>query len=66
MASSIPASEHSVMTSWPSEQEAMQNMIRQFGTGTFACVMDSYDYVEVRCTSRLLMLAVVSITLHLC
>lgn len=27
-------------------QEAMENMIRQFGDGVFACVMDSYDYVR--------------------
>ncbi|KAK9816981.1 hypothetical protein WJX72_007792 [[Myrmecia] bisecta] len=44
--SSIPATEHSVMTSWPSEKEAIENMIIHFGTGLFACVMDSYDYAE--------------------
>jgi nicotinamide phosphoribosyltransferase len=36
--------EHSVMTAWPSERAAMLNMIDHFGEGTFACVMDSYDY----------------------
>ena len=30
VASSVPASEHSVMTSWQSEEEAVQNMITQF------------------------------------
>jgi hypothetical protein len=44
---SIPATEHSVMTSWPSEREAILNMISQFGSGLFACVMDSYDYAKV-------------------
>eukprot|EP01125_Pyxidicula_operculata_P021403 TRINITY_DN822_c0_g1_i1.p1 TRINITY_DN822_c0_g1~~TRINITY_DN822_c0_g1_i1.p1 ORF type:complete len:491 (+),score=96.17 TRINITY_DN822_c0_g1_i1:1528-3000(+) len=43
---SIPATEHSVMTSWPSESAAIRNMIRNFGGEgkVFACVMDSYDY----------------------
>jgi nicotinamide phosphoribosyltransferase len=43
---SIPATEHSVMTSWRSEREAIQNMIDHFGRegAVFACVMDSYDY----------------------
>lgn len=41
---SIPATEHSVMTSWPSERQAISNMISQFGSGIFATVMDSYDY----------------------
>ncbi|KAG0226858.1 hypothetical protein BGW41_004071 [Actinomortierella wolfii] len=41
---SIPASEHSVMTSFKTEQEAMEAMIAQFGEGVYACVMDSYDY----------------------
>lgn len=41
---SIPATEHSVMTAWPTEQEAIENMIQKFGTGLFATVMDSYDY----------------------
>ena len=44
VAQSIPATEHSVMTSWPSEELAIQNMIKHFGTGFFACVLDSYDY----------------------
>ncbi|KAL4447532.1 hypothetical protein ABPG75_004751 [Micractinium tetrahymenae] len=41
---SIPATEHSVMTSWPSERQAISNMISHFGEGVFATVMDSYDY----------------------
>ena len=44
---SIPATEHSVMTAWQSERQAIENMIETFGTGFFACVMDSYDYEEV-------------------
>jgi nicotinamide phosphoribosyltransferase len=44
---SIPASEHSTITSWGSEREveAYKNMIEQFaGEGKiFACVSDSYD-----------------------
>ncbi|GBF95014.1 nicotinate phosphoribosyltransferase [Raphidocelis subcapitata] len=44
VASSIPATEHSVMTAWPNEAAAISNMVEKFGTGVFACVMDSYDY----------------------
>lgn len=44
---SIPATEHSVMTAWPNEREAILNMISHFGSGIFACVMDSYDYAKV-------------------
>jgi len=44
VAQSIPATEHSVMTSWPSEEAAILNMIKHFGDGVFACVLDSYDY----------------------
>lgn len=43
---SIPATEHSVMTSWPSEKDAISNMISHFGKGLFACVLDSYDYTN--------------------
>eukprot|EP00195_Chlamydomonas_chlamydogama_P007155 CAMPEP_0202896810 /NCGR_PEP_ID=MMETSP1392-20130828/5728_1 /ASSEMBLY_ACC=CAM_ASM_000868 /TAXON_ID=225041 /ORGANISM="Chlamydomonas chlamydogama, Strain SAG 11-48b" /LENGTH=503 /DNA_ID=CAMNT_0049582287 /DNA_START=382 /DNA_END=1893 /DNA_ORIENTATION=+ len=46
VAQSIPATEHSVMTAWPTERAAMENMIENFGTGVFACVMDSYDYAK--------------------
>lgn len=42
---SIPASEHSTTTSWGRENEfeAYNNMLMKFGSGTFACVIDSYD-----------------------
>ncbi|HAA90881.1 MAG TPA: nicotinate phosphoribosyltransferase, partial [Rhodospirillaceae bacterium] len=46
---SIPAAEHSTMTSWGGEEgepDAMQNMIdsyKDFGARIFACVSDSYD-----------------------
>ena len=43
---SIPASEHSVMTCFDNEKDAMLHMIGLFGDNIFACVMDSYDYVE--------------------
>ncbi|KAJ3356109.1 hypothetical protein GGF32_001690 [Allomyces javanicus] len=46
IASSIPATEHSVMISWPSERAAMANLLDKFGAGVVACVMDSYDYVR--------------------
>jgi len=32
------------MTAWASEAAAISNMIERFGSGIFACVMDSYDY----------------------
>jgi nicotinic acid phosphoribosyltransferase len=41
---SIPATEHSIMTSFLDEKEAFLHMIEQYGSGVFACVMDSYDY----------------------
>lgn len=41
---SIPATEHSVMTSWRTEKEAIERMISKFGGSVFACVLDSYDY----------------------
>ena len=43
---SIPASEHSVMTSYEFEEDAMLNIMLKFGEGLFAMVMDSYDYVN--------------------
>ncbi|QDZ24410.1 nicotinamide phosphoribosyltransferase [Chloropicon primus] len=46
VASSIPATEHSVMMSWETEKEAIENMIEVYGDGLFACVMDSYDYAK--------------------
>jgi nicotinamide phosphoribosyltransferase len=43
---SIPAMEHSTVTSWPSEAEAFGNALDVFGRdgATLACVSDSYDY----------------------
>lgn len=40
---SIPAAEHSTITSWPSERQAFKNMLDKFGTGLVAVVSDSYD-----------------------
>lgn len=42
--SSIPATEHSVMTAWPTEEQALQNMINHYAGHMFATVADSYDY----------------------
>ena len=45
---SIPASEHSTITSWGAECEAdaMENMLDQFPTGLVACVSDSFDVIN--------------------
>jgi len=45
---SIPASEHSTMTSWGREHEvdAMRNMLIQYPKGIVACVSDSYDIFQ--------------------
>ncbi len=43
---SIPATEHSTMTSWGGEAgelEAMRNVLHQYPDGIVACVSDSYD-----------------------
>lgn len=42
---SIPASEHSTITSWTQEGEtdAMRNMLTQYKSGLVACVSDSFD-----------------------
>ena len=42
---SIPASEHSTITSWGKEGElaAYRNMLTQYPTGAVACVSDSWD-----------------------
>ncbi|CAH3109914.1 unnamed protein product [Porites lobata] len=42
---SIPAAEHSTITTWgkEGEKEAFQNMLEQFPTGLVACVSDSYN-----------------------
>lgn len=41
---SIPATEHSVMTSWADEVVAINNLCEKFNGEMVACVMDSYDY----------------------
>lgn len=48
---SIPASEHSTITSWGEEGEvkAMENMLDQYPEGLVACVSDSFD-IEKACT----------------
>jgi len=43
---SIPASEHSTMTAWNLEEDAMENMLDQYPTGLVACVSDSYDIMN--------------------
>jgi len=42
---SIPAAEHSTITSWgvEGEVEAMRNILQQYPSGVVACVSDSYD-----------------------
>ena len=42
---SIPASEHSTITSWGKENEskAYENMLNKYPTGLVACVSDSFD-----------------------
>jgi nicotinamide phosphoribosyltransferase len=39
----IPAMEHSTVTTWKNESEAYLNMLKQYPKGTIACVSDSYD-----------------------
>lgn len=41
---SIPATEHSIMTCWDTEMNAVLNMVENFGHTVFATVADSYDY----------------------
>jgi nicotinamide phosphoribosyltransferase len=45
---SIPASEHSTITSWGKDKEldAYRNMLQQYPTGLVACVSDSYNLWE--------------------
>jgi nicotinamide phosphoribosyltransferase len=45
---SIPATEHSTMTSWgrDGEVDAYRNLLEQFPTGIVACVSDSYDMMN--------------------
>ncbi|CAG8518163.1 24237_t:CDS:10, partial [Gigaspora margarita] len=42
----IPATEHSVMTAHKSERDAILRTIKLFGSGTYACVLDSFDYAN--------------------
>jgi nicotinic acid phosphoribosyltransferase len=44
VAYSIPATEHSIMTSYQTERQALMKLLEEFGHGVCACVMDSYDY----------------------
>jgi len=46
IATSVPATEHSVMIAHKTERDAMLQEIKKFGTGVFACVLDSFDYVN--------------------
>lgn len=48
LAFSIPASEHSTITSWtePFEVKAFENMLDKFSAGTVACVSDSFDIIR--------------------
>lgn len=48
VAASIPASEHSTITSWGRKDEvkAFENMLDQFGDGLVACVSDSYNVYD--------------------
>lgn len=45
---SIPATEHSTMTSWTrdGEVDAYRNLLKQYPTGIVACVSDSYDMMN--------------------
>ncbi|CAG8753097.1 14550_t:CDS:10, partial [Dentiscutata erythropus] len=42
----VPATDHSVMTAHKSEKDAILRTIKLFGTGTYACVLDSFDYAN--------------------
>ena len=44
VAQSIMATEHSVMTSWKSEIDAIRHLIQECPKQIIACVMDSYNY----------------------
>lgn len=48
LAFSIPASEHSTITSWgeANEVKAMENMLDSYPTGLVACVSDSFDIIR--------------------
>lgn len=44
VASSIPATEHSVMMAWPDEAGALGALVAAHGGGIHACVLDTRDY----------------------
>ena len=44
VAASIPATEHSVMMAWPTEEGALSEMVALYGDGIYACVLDTHDY----------------------
>jgi len=44
VATSIPATEHSVKTAWSDERKAIEQQIENFSDKIFLGVMDSYDY----------------------
>lgn len=46
VATSIPATEHSIMTSYRTEREAIIKLLENYGSNVCACVMDSYDYIN--------------------
>lgn len=43
---SIPAAAHRTVTPWPTEDQAIDRMIDEFGDGIFSFVADSYDYAR--------------------
>jgi nicotinamide phosphoribosyltransferase len=50
VASSIPATEHSVMMAWPSEDAALAALVSAHGRGIHACVLDTHDYTAALAT----------------
>lgn len=48
--SSVPAAEHSTITTWGKEREAaaMRNVLEMFPSGPVSCVSDSYDVMRAR------------------
>jgi len=46
IATSVPSTEHSVMTSFENETDAIDHQIHHFAHGVFSIVMDSYDYAN--------------------
>ncbi|KAJ2124856.1 hypothetical protein IW147_001461 [Coemansia sp. RSA 720] len=46
VATSVPATEHSVMTAYRNELQAVLRVLDEYGQGVVACVLDSYDYAR--------------------